>query len=305
MRIRPPVRLFMLALLPLLLSPTLRADHDFTYLSAMRVRSAGTDPILVGAGDIVTCGGRGEATAKLLDKIPGTVFTLGDNVYPDGTTAQFRDCYARSWGRHTARTRPAAGNHDYHTAGAAGYFTYFGAAAGDPRKGYYSYALGAWHIVVLNSNCAAVGGCAAGSPQVKWLQADLAAHPARCTLAMAHHPRFSSGNHGSIKGMHDLWQTLYDAGVDVFLAGHDHSYERFAPQDPQGRADAKRGIREFVVGTGGRGLDTGTTRAANSQVFDAKTHGVLKLTLHPTSYEWQFVPVAGQTFTDAGSGACH
>jgi hypothetical protein len=262
--------------------------------------------VLVGAGDIARCSrDEDEETAKLLDNIAGTVFTLGDNAYPDGTALQFSDCYDPTWGRHKARTRPAPGNHDYHTPGASGYFNYFGAAAGEVDKGYYSYDAGDWHIIVLNSECAEVGGCERDSPQGQWLQADLAANPSACTLAYWHHPRFSSSSvHGSNARYQDFWQLLYDAGADVVLNGHDHTYERFAPQDPTGIADPGRGMREFVVGTGGAGLYAFGTPEPNSEVREDNTHGVLKLTLYPTSYDWEFIPIAGQTFTDSGSAAC-
>ena len=259
------------------------------------------DPVFVGAGDIANCShNNDEATAKLLDNITGTVFTLGDNAYPDGTLAQFNDCYGPTWGRHKSRTKPVPGNHDYHTAGAAGYFDYFGAAAGGRSKGYYSYNLGAWHIIALNSEITQ----SAGSAQEQWLRADLAANPKTCTLAYWHKPRFSSGKHGNIPASQPLWQALYDYGADVVLNGHDHLYERFAPQNPSGQADATRGIREFVVGTGGAGLYTFPTIQPNSQVRNNTTHGVLKLTLHSTSYDWQFIPIAGKNFTDSGSANC-
>jgi Calcineurin-like phosphoesterase len=264
------------------------------------------DAVLVGAGDVASCTSTGdEATAELLDTLPGTVFVAGDVAYEAGTDAQFTDCYHPSWGRHKARTRPAAGNHEYGTPGASGYFKYFGAAAGDPQKGYYSYDLGAWHIIVINSNCARVGGCKAGSPQEQWLRADLAAHPATCLLAYWHHPLFSSGQHGNFVSMQPIWQALYEAGADVVVSGHDHDYERFAPQDPTGAADPVRGIRQFVVGTGGKNHYGFSTIMPNSEVHNSDTFGVLKLTLHATSYDWQFIPVAGKTFTDAGSGVCH
>ena len=264
--------------------------------------SPGGDPVLVGAGDIADCSNNGdEVTAKLLDSISGTVFTTGDNVYPDGTSAEFANCYDPSWGRHKSRTYPSPGNHDYHTADAAGYFEYFGSAAGEPGKGYYSYDLGAWHIVVLNSNVPVK----AGSLQEQWLRADLAAHPAVCTLAYWHHPRFSSGiEHGSSKSMQPLWQALYDYGADVVLAGHEHNYERFAPQDPQGNPDPVRGIRQFVIGSGGRGHYPFGVPIANSEVRNNDAFGVLKLTLRPTSYSWEFIPELGKTFTDSGSAPC-
>jgi hypothetical protein len=261
--------------------------------------------VFVGAGDIAGCSTSGdEATANVLDNIPGTVFTLGDNVYDSGSTTEYNNCYApqTTWGRHKARTRPSPGNHDYVTAGAAGYFGYFGAAAGDPAKGYYSYDLGDWHIIALNSNITR----AAGSAQEVWLRADLAANAKSCTLAYWHHPRFSSGfEHGNDTSVEPFWQALYDYNADVVLSGHDHDYERFAPQTPTGVADAARGIREFIVGTGGRSHYSIGTLKANSQVFDATSYGVLKLTLYNGGYDWEFAHVAGATFTDAGSGVCH
>jgi hypothetical protein len=263
-------------------------------------------PALVGAGDIADCSyDEDEETAKLLDNIPGTVFTLGDNVYPDGTDNEFTNCYDPTWGRHKARTRPAPGNHDYHTPDASGYFNYFGAVAGDTDKGYYSYDVGAWHVIVLNSSCGEIGGCRQNSPQGQWLQADLAANPSVCSLAYWHKPLFSSGSHhGSSSAGQDFWQLLYDAGADVILNGHEHNYERFAPQDPNGTAAPGRGIREFVVGTGGASLYPFGTPQPNSEVREGNTHGVLKLALHPTSYDWEFIPVAGKTFTDSGSASC-
>ena len=266
----------------------------------------GGDPVLVGAGDIAEC--RGDVlTARLLDSIAGTVFTAGDNAYYYGTLEDFARCYTPSWGRHRARTRPAPGNHEFRTGGGSDYFTYFGEAAGNPSLGYYSYDLGTWHIVSLNSNCDEVGGCQAGSAQEKWLRADLAAHPARCTAAYWHHPLFSSGQHGgNPKAMLDIWNDLYDAGAEIVINGHDHDYERFAPQDPSGHLDRERGIREFVVGTGGASLRKfPRDPVANSEKRNDRTWGVLKLTLHPDSYDWEFIPVAGQTFTDLGSWPCH
>ena len=260
------------------------------------------DPVLVGAGDIASCSETGdEATANLLDGIAGTVFTTGDNAYKDGTLAEFMDCYDPTWGRHKARTRPSPGNHDYGTTNAAGYFSYFGPAAGDPAKGYYSYDLGAWHIIVLNSEISTD----AGSPQEQWLRADLAAHPVACTAAYWHRPLFSSGaRHGGSTSGQAFWQALYDFGADIVLVAHEHNYERFAPQDPNGVADPLRGIREFLVGTGGKDLYTIGTPIANSEIHNADTHGVLKLTLHPTSYDWEFIPEAGKTFTDSGTASC-
>jgi hypothetical protein len=259
--------------------------------------------VFVGAGDIASCSRvQDEATAKLLDNIPGTVFTVGDNAYPNGSAADFNNCYVPTWGRHKARTRPAVGDNEYSTTGASGYFNYFGAAAGDPAKGYYSYEVGNWHIIVLNSNCSQVGGCGPTSPQGQWLQADLAAHPSTCSLAIFHEPLFSSS--GVDTDMIDFWMPLYAAGADIVLSGHRHIYERFALQNPNGGADPGRGIRAFVVGTGGASLSSLNTIAPNSEIRNNTAHGVLKLTLHPTSYDWEFIPIAGQTFTDSGSALC-
>ncbi len=263
------------------------------------------DPVLVGAGDIADCTlTQDEATATLLDGIAGTVFTAGDNAYPNGTTGDFAGCYGPTWGRHKARTMPAIGNHEYLTPGAAPYFAYFGAAAGDPSKGYYSFDIGMWHAVMLNSNCAVVS-CAAGSAQETWLRADLAASSTTCTIAIWHHPRFSSGTHGNDSAVQPFWDALYAGGADVVVNGHDHDYERFSPQTPAGTADPTFGIREFIAGTGGKSLRAFATTAANSEAKDASTWGVLKLTLRASSYDYAFVPIAGQTFTDAGSGSCH
>jgi hypothetical protein len=265
----------------------------------------GTANVLVGAGDIAQCNNPGdEATAGLLDGIAGTVFTAGDNVYPNGTAAEFTNCYAPSWGRHKARTRPATGNHDYDTAGATGYFGYFGVAAGDPAKGYYSYELGVWHIVVLNTNCTVVaGGCGAGSPQELWLRADLAAAAARCSVVYFHHPLFSSGEHGNNLVMRPLYQAMYDYGVDVILAGHDHHYERFARQDPWATA-TPNGFRQFIVGTGGARHTRILTQAPNHEAGDQQTFGVFKLTLRDGAYDWQFIPEPGKTYTDSGTDSC-
>jgi hypothetical protein len=263
--------------------------------------------ILVGAGDIADCRdlSGAEATAKLLDQLPGTVMAVGDLAYPDGSKENFV-CYDKTWGRAKSRTRPAAGNHEFRSVGGTPYFEYFGAAAGDPKTGYYSYELGTWHIVVLNSECQDVGGCEAGSPQEKWLRADLAAHPAACTLAYWHKPLFSSGSaHGNDLIVKPLFQALYEANADVVVTGHDHDYERFAPQTPDGAPDPQRGIREFVVGTGGKNHRPFVEPKPNSELRDATAFGVLKLTLKPGSYDWQFIPEAGKTFTDSGSGKCH
>jgi hypothetical protein len=267
---------------------------------------------LVGAGDIVGCSdlSGAEATAKLIDAIPGTVFAAGDLAYQRGTYEEFQKCYGPTWGRFKARTRPTPGNHEYNGAPATGYFRYWDGRAGDPGKGYYSYDLGAWHIVVLNTNCESkeLGGCAEGSPEETWLKQDLAEHPAACTLAYGHHALFSSGlfaKHAEHPELRAFWQDLYDAHADLVLAGHEHSYERFAPQNPQGNPDPEHGIREIVVGTGGRSHTPLGYAKPNSEIRDDKTYGVLKLTLSPGKYRWEFIPVPGKAFHDSGEGTCH
>jgi hypothetical protein len=260
----------------------------------------------VGAGDIGDCDTTDDtATGKLLDGIAGTVFTAGDNAYPSGRAKDFQDCYDPVWGRVRDRTRPSPGNHDWLTKDLKGYLDYFGKAAaapdGDP---WYSYDLGAWHVVMLDSMCGLTGGCGKGSDQGKWLAADLAASKAMCTLAIWHEPLYSSGEHGNYKGAAPFWEALYAAGADVVVNGHDHDYERFAPQDPDGNEDRARGIREFVVGTGGAELRPFKDAEPNSELRAAVTHGVLKLELHPRSYDWTFIPTGGD-FADSGSGPCH
>lgn len=268
--------------------------------------AAGEPAVLIGAGDIADCDHIDEArkTAAIVEKIPGTVFTLGDNAYDSGTAEQFTGCYAPTWGRFKNRTRPAPGNHDYRTTGAGAYFAYFGKAAGEPGKGYYSYDLGGWHVLVVNSNCGEIGGCKKGSAQELWVREDLAAHLAPCTIAMWHHPRFSSAEHGDDPSMRAIWKDLYDAGAELVLSGHDHTYERFAPMDAVGNADPQRGLRQFVAGTGGRSLYKFVHVRDTSEVRENQTYGVLKLTLHPDSYDWQFLAAEG-TFKDEGSGKCH
>ena len=267
------------------------------------------DPVLVGAGDIGDCASDGdEATAALLDGIDGTVFTAGDNAYPDGTAAQFRDCYDPSWGRHRDRTWPAPGNHDWHAPDLAGYREYFGAAAvGPDGEPWYARTLGTWRVLVLDSDCDVVGGCGPDSPQGRWLAGELAgaSGAARCTVAIFHHPRFSSGaEHGDDPTMDPIWRALYAGGVDVVINGHEHSYERFAPQDPDGREDRARGIRAFVAGTGGRALRGFGDPRPNSELRASLAFGVLALTLHAGSYDWRF-HAADSDFSDSGAASCH
>jgi acid phosphatase type 7 len=285
---------------------------------------AAADPVIMAAGDIACdptdpgyndgAGSPGRchqlATSDLLLSTPlDAVLPLGDIQYNSASTARINAVYAPTWGRVKAISRPILGNHE--TGTATGYFDYFNGPgiadgpAGPRGKGYYSFDLGTWHLVALNSNCSSVS-CSAGSDQEQWLRADLAAHPANCTLAYWHHPRYSSGHDGSNEFMQPLWEALHDAQADLLLSAHSHDYERFAPLNRDGEVDPIGGIRQFVVGTGGAfftgGLDS---RAPHSEVAQNDTFGVLKLTLHPWSYDWQFVPEAGGTFTDSGSEPCH
>jgi Calcineurin-like phosphoesterase len=280
------------------------------------------DPVVAAAGDIACApsdpgynGGNGTATRcrqrATSDLLVGAglaaVLPLGDIQYDSPTAANLKAVYNPTWGRVKSISRPVIGNHD---GSGASYFDYFngpGAAngpAGPRGRGYYSFDVGTWHIVALNSNCTRVS-CGAGSIQEKWLRADLAAHPAACTLAFWHHPRYSSGHDGSHITLSAWWRDLHAAGAEVVLSGHSHDYERFAPKDANGKG-SPTGIRQFVVGTGGAFMTgLGTSQVAGSEVRQNTTFGVLKLTLHPSSYDWRFVPIAGRGWTDSGSGQCH
>jgi len=245
------------------------------------------------------CGSSGpEATAKLLDGINGIVFTAGDNAYFQGTVQQFRDCYDPSWGRHKWRTRPAPGNHEYESPGAAPYFAYFGSSAGPAGLGYYSFEAADWHVVSLNSNVP----MGPGSAQLSWLKDDLTARRAPCMAAIFHHPLFTVGPNGSTPETRELWRVMYDAGVDIVINGHDHLYQRFSPQNPDGLSDQQRGIREFVVGTGGAELYKFSRSQPNIETF-VSIFGVLNLTLRPGSYDWQFLAIDG-SIPDSGHDIC-
>lgn len=267
------------------------------------------DPTLAAAGDIVgdctgsSCGYR-KTAAVITSLNPTTVLALGDISNRSGAATDYTSRFNSSWGVFKPKIRPVPGNHDYLVAGAANFFKYFGAAA-NPPHGYYSYNVGTWHIVAINSNCSKVGGCQAGSAQEKWLKNDLAQHPAACTLAFWHHPRYSSGTGGNNTSMKAIFQDLYNAGADVILSGHSHDYERFAPQNNASQRDNADGIRQFVVGTGGSFFTRFGTIKPNSLVRNNNTFGVLMMTLGVSSYSWKFVPVAGKTFTDRGSANCH
>jgi acid phosphatase type 7 len=264
------------------------------------------DPVvLVGAGDIASCVLPGdEATARLLADIPGTIFTTGDNVYPDGSAEYFNKCYDPSWGQFKARTRPSPGNHDLVKFNADAYHEYFGMKAGPVDRGYYSYNLGAWHIISLNSNVDIYPGYS----QDKWLRADLEKNRKACTLVYWHHPLFASGPYTDRpRDIQHVWDVLYEYGVDVVVNGHIHMYERFAPQNPSGKVDRMHGIREFIVGTGGATLRLDRHMfpiQPNSEVRNNTTWGVIKFTLYSTSYDWEFIPVEGGTFHDTGHAEC-
>jgi acid phosphatase type 7 len=266
---------------------------------------------VVAAGDIARCeSANDEATAELVAAQPkATVLALGDNVYHSGLEQEFERCYAPSWGPFKDRTRPVPGNHEYEHHGDAGpYFKFFAEAAGPEGRGYYSFDLGSWHLVALNSNCEALGlgGCGGGSRQVRWLRGDLRRTEKACILAFWHHPRFSSGSrHGSIPVVAPFWDVLYEHGAEIVLNGHEHNYQRFAPQTPSGSQDARRGIREFVVGTGGADPYPTGPGLATTEVQQAGVYGILRLTLFDGRYEWQFEPAGDGTFTDHGSGDCH
>lgn len=253
-----------------------------------------------------------EETAKIISSIhPDAILTLGDTVYVKGNLEDFLKYYEPSWGKFKSITYPSLGNHEYTAYEARGYFDYFNGKAietgraGTRGKGYYSFDLGSWHFIVLNSECNQIGGCGFNSAQEKWLRNDLMVNKAKCTLAYWHEPYFSSGEHGSTKVYSDFWKVLYENNVDLVLAGHDHDYERFAKQDSSGNLDEQRGIREFVVGTGGRSLYQFKKIEKNSEVRNNNTYGVLKLILDNSSYEWKFVSIEGGIFNDSGKDACH
>jgi hypothetical protein len=288
-------------------------------LSSTRTQTAraSTDPVIVAAGDIacapndMTSPCKDQQTAALLAGAD-RVLPLGDNQYEAGALADYQNRYDLSWGQYKSTSSPVPGNHEYQTAGAAGYFDYFNGVgsstgrAGDRGQGYYSYNLETWHLIALNGNCGSngvPGGCTLLSPQMTWLKSDLAANPSTCALAYWHQPRFSSMSTNT--PMAAAWHLLYDSGADVVLNGHQHDYERFAPMAPSGALDKVAGIHEFIVGTGGKSLNAYAPTYPTSRVEDSTSFGVLKVTLFPNKYEWQFVPAGGGTFTDSGTARCH
>lgn len=280
-------------------SPQPAASASATETPGATPESSPAEAILLAVGDIGYCGdSNDDEVGQLAATLLGTIALLGDIAYDDGSTTDFANCFDPTWGPLHDRLRPAPGNHEYETAGASGYYDYFGAAAGARGEGWYSYNLGAWHLIALNSECGAIaGGCEGGdSAELAWLVADLAAHPAECTLAYWHHPLYSSGMHGDDPMTNALWAALSAGGADLVLEGHDHDYERIAPID---------GIRSFVVGTGGRSLyEWPGPPGPHTEVRNNETYGLLELTLRPADFSWRFVPAAGGTFTDSGSAAC-
>lgn len=293
-------------LLLLLLGPACSAGVPDRPSPASPEQSAPRGEVVLAAGDIANCRREeDEATAALAASAPGTILVLGDAAYPDGSEEDFGRCFGAGWGALRPRVRPAPGNHEYHTAGAAGYFGYFRGAAGPQGRGYYSFDVGTWHLVSLNSNCDDAGGCDTDSPQGRWLARDLAEHPTACTLAFWHHPRFSSGaRHGGSSRMAEAWEILARAGADLVLSGHEHHYERLGPLDAEGAVDPERGIRSFVVGTGGARLYPFGEPVPGSEVRDDRTHGLLRLDLGDGEYAWQFLPTPPGPFTDRGAARC-
>lgn len=282
--------------------------------SPVKVEPSGFAKV-VAVGDIADCPQNQHfRTAKLVDEIrPDAVLALGDLAYLNASKSDFLDCYHPAWGKFRSITRATPGNHEFHSTSADPYFNYMRGASGEGPGGYHSFDVGAWHVVALNSSCDVFdtpskfmfGGCGKDSPQARWLKEDLAKHPAKCTAAIWHHPVFNSGPHGEATHMHDLWKILEDAGADLVLTGHVHEYERFAPMVLPGVRDDKRGMRQFVVGTGGRGLTgfKGKPRA-HSESIQATAHGVLELEFHESKYKWKYVPVDGD-FRDSGEADCH
>jgi acid phosphatase type 7 len=293
-----------------------RRPHDRgatpLYIGAQPVRDPGS--VIIGAaGDIACPAGRmrntpngcGIGTAKVLEAIrPDAVLTLGDNQYPSGSLADFEASYADTWGAHRDITFPVPGNHEYETPGAPGYFAYFGKRAGEPDKGYYSYDLGAWHLIALNSECHHIGGCGDSDPQARWLRRDLAAHPRKCVLAYWHRPRFSSGKNGNDHDQDALWRILAGARADVVLAGHDHDYERFTPMNADGEADPE-GVVQFVAGTGGASHYKFSNPNPGSKVRITGRNGVLRLQLTEQAYAWEFTAAPRGEVLDSGNGQCH
>lgn len=283
-----------------------RAASDAPATSDPEPTPARGATILV-AGDIASCEWRADAaTARLVRRRTGIVMTAGDHAYPLGTARTFRDCYGPTWGRFRGRTRPVPGNHDRATAGARPYFDYFGARAGPPGRGYYAFDAGSWRVYALDSSCWLGDRCRKGSAQYRWLERDLERHPVACSMAVLHHPTYTSGPRGNGGRTRPLIRLLYRAGAELVVNGHDHFYERFAPARPWGRIDRRHGVRQFIVGTGGAPLYGFRSRTpGHSRVRQNRVHGILWLRLEPDAYAWRFIPVRRGAFDDRGSSACH
>jgi hypothetical protein len=289
-----------------------RGGHKDAWPNASGVVVPGKGYTIYAAGDVADCrkdnppiSAAAKTAALIASRLANdpesAALVLGDSTYPVGRMEEFSNCYQPTWGQFKARTYPSPGNHEYYTPGAIGYFGYFGEAARQGGRSYYSLELGKWHVISLDSNLKSDEYTA----QLAWLKADLDQRKTLCTLAFWHHPVFSSGGHGNDDRMKDAWRMLHAANADVVLSGHDHDYERFAPQDADGRRDEARGIREFVVGTGGAQLTSFGLRKSNSAVSDNRAHGVLRMVLKETGYEWEFLPVSGGFVSDRGAALCH
>jgi acid phosphatase type 7 len=298
----------LITLLVIVLVPRTAPRHESTWRTAS---PAAEEAVLVGAGDIAECPApHDEETAELLDEVvaehpDAVVFTTGDNAYPHGRYVDLVECYGPSWGRHKERTRPAVGNHDFGEEQGSGHYRYWGEAGGPFDLYYYAYELGAWQVIVLNSECHRVG-CLFGDSdgrQVEWLHSQLNQSDTECTVAIWHNPRWSSGRYDNDARFQTFWEVLYEHGAEIVLNGHEHLYERFAPFDPWGEVDEERGIRQFTVGTGGGNL-RGFEDVKPGSEARGSAHGVLKLVLGDGTYEWEFLSVDG-SFEDAGTGTCH
>jgi hypothetical protein len=292
----------------LALNPWSRESTNVAVAPAFTLPEIGPDDdTILAVGDIAVCGTQDdERTGQLAADLPGTILGLGDLAYEAGTEAEFERCFDSGWGAVKDRIRPVPGNHEFETAGAGPYYEYFGDAAGTPGLGWYSFEIGAWHVIALNSNClTAPNLCSDDSAQGDWLEADLAQHPTTCTLAFMHHPRWSSGEHGNDAQLGEFWTMLYEGGVDVVITGHDHNYERLAPMDANGAADPARGIRTFIVGTGGRSLDPFVEVLPTSEARNNVSYGLLQMALYDDGYAWLFHPTDPDGYRDGGTDHCH
>ena len=300
--IRPSAALAAAGLTLAVASNAFAQDPPAATLASSAPLASDSSAVLIAAGDIAACTSGASQTARLLDNLPGTIIVAGDAGYPSRRDPNpYKTCYDSTWGRHKERTRPVPGNHDMQPRSVMRmYFNYFGEAAGQEPDGYYSFDVGRWHVLALNSTIP----MSPRSKQGRWVAADLEANQAKCTLAFMHHPRFSSGPHSKAFSTRDVFPLLVKGGVDIVISAHDHIYERFSPMLADGSLD-KAGVRQFVVGTGGNMLYPVQSIEPNSEISSNEAHGVLKLTLHPSSYAWEFVPVEGSTFRDVGRSECH